>query len=522
MKDSMKKVLCLTMAVLTCGSMVACTPDDDLRTNPNADKFLNIAYFNGGVTADWLRELELEYEAAHPDVEVLINDELKDELLNNNLRDNIEYMSEDIIFAHEITYSDFVRKNLLLDITDIVKAPAAAGEDTVEQRMNENLRSYYNANDKYYAVPFYTSFYGAIYNVDLFEEEALYIAKDGGYTSGLAGQPEKSYGKDGEKGTYDDGLPVTFEEYKTWLAYVKGGAIMPYIWTSNIAYRTLYLESLQIGYEGVNDYSINVTFNGTTKAGKTITPANAYEIRGGKGAEFALSMAKEIISNGYYTREGMTGLKDQFSMRTAQDLFLDESIAMIIEGGWWEKEAGGVGDRRFAYMPVPQYDDNAEAGETFCCTSGDVAVAINANTKQADLAKDFLKFTLTEHAMSTFTKNMGITRPYDYDLEDGVYDQLSYFGKNFWDLVNNPNSKIYYQTKSNEFKATETTFFGEYEWAWGSVLDIGKGSTTYTDPFKVFYDNNTISVADYIKGMNDKYNATNYTAKYNEWLASQN
>ena len=173
-------------------------------------------------------------------------------------------------------------------------------------------------------------------------------------------------------------------------------------------------------------------------------------------------------------------------------------------------------------MPVPKYDDNAEEGETFCCTSGDVAVGINANTKQADLAKDFLKFTLTEHAMSTFTKNMGITRPYDYDLEDGVYEQLSYFGKNFWDMVNNPNSKIYYQTKSHEFKKTETTFFGEYEWAWGSVLDTGKGSTTYTDPFQVFYDNNSITVADYINGMKQKYNETNYTAKYNDWFAAQN
>ena len=450
MKNSMKKVLCLTMALLTCGSMVACTPDDDLRTNPNADKFLNIAYFNGGVTADWLRELELEYEAAHPDVEVLINDEYYDELLNANLKNDVEYMSEDIIFAHEIDYDHYVRKNLFLDITDVVKAPAATGEDTVEQRMNENLRSYYNANGSYYAVPFYTSFSGAIYNVDLFEEKSLYIAKDGGYTSGLAGQPEKAYGKDGEKGTYDDGLPATFAEYKTWLSYVQDGGVTPYIWCGDNSYRTLYLESLQIGYEGMNDYSINVTFNGTTKAGKTITPANAYEIRGGKGSEFALSMAKEITDNSYFYLQSMSSTSNQgFPHREAQDRFLEESIAMIIEGGWWENEAGGVGDRRFAYMPVPKYDDNAEAGETFCCTSGDVAVAINANTKQADLAKDFLKFTLTEHAMSTFTKNMGITRPYDYDLEDGVYDQLSYFGKNFWDLVNNPNSKIYYQTKSH-------------------------------------------------------------------------
>ena len=61
MKDSMKKVLCLTRAMVTCGgmmSMVACSQDDG-RTNPNADKTLNVAYFNGGVSVECLDELEL-------------------------------------------------------------------------------------------------------------------------------------------------------------------------------------------------------------------------------------------------------------------------------------------------------------------------------------------------------------------------------------------------------------------------------------------------------------------------------
>ena len=317
--------------------------------------------------------------------------------------------------------------------------------------------------------------------------------------------------------------------------------IIPYIWCTDDSYRTSYLDSLQIGYEGANDYAINVTFNGTTKDGKVITPANAYEIRDLKGRQFALEMAKEIITGGEGGTEGYYDMRsvsaagnDGFSNIDAQEAFLrsrpdGKPIAMILEGGWWENEARDTfksivgrtkneayahGNRRFAYMPVPKYDDNAESGETFYCTSGSVAVLINNSTKQADLAKDFLKFTLTEHAMSTFTKYIGLSRPYSYDLEEGVYEQLTPFGQNFWDLVNDENSKIYYPTKSHDFKSV-TTFFGTYEWNWGY------GNKKY-DPYLAFLNNPSFTVADYIKGMKERYNEENYTAEYNSWLSKQN
>ena len=538
MKNNMKKILCLTMALLTCGSVVGCNgllgDDDGGRTNPNADKTLNIAYFNGGVSVEWLKELEREYEALHPDVEVSINSELKDELKNQALMADIKNRNEDIFFTHTIDYQEYVNRDLLLDISDVVKAPAATGEATVEDRMNDNLRKLYNVNDHYYAVPFYSNFSGAIYDVDLFEEQSLYLAQGGGYTSGLAGAPAKSVGKDGTSGTYDDGLPATFAEYKTWLNYLsKTRGIIPYIWCTDDSYRVNYLDSLQIGYEGVNDYSINITFNGTTKDGKVITPENAYEIRDLKGRQFAIEMAKEIIDNKYYHPDSVNG---SITHTQAQNTFLRSRpdgapIAMILEGGWWENESRATfasiakktkneayahGNRRFAYMPVPKYDNNAESGESFYCTSGSVAVGINKSTKQADLAKDFLQFTLTEHAMSTFTKHIGLSRPYDYDLEDGVYEQLTPFGQNFWDLVNNENSKIYYQTKSHSFKSV-TTFFGTYEWTWGTKIN----GTTYVDPYLLFLNNKSVSVSDYLAGMKEKYNATNYTAEYNNWLSTQ-
>ena len=140
-----------------------------------------------------------------------------------------------------------------------------------------------------------------------------------------------------------------------------------------------------------------------------------------------------------------------------------------------------------------------------------------ANSTKKDLAKDFLKFTLTEHAMPTFTKHIGLSRPYSYDLEDGVYEQLTPFGQNFWDLVTNENSKIYYGTNAHPFKSV-TTFFGTYEWTWGATINGSK----YVDPYLLFLNNKSVTVADYIAGMKQRYNATNYTNEYTIWLNGQN
>ena len=64
MKNITKRALCMSMALLVCGSVTACGGNngegDGDRTNPNASQILNIAYFNGGVSVEWLKELEVE------------------------------------------------------------------------------------------------------------------------------------------------------------------------------------------------------------------------------------------------------------------------------------------------------------------------------------------------------------------------------------------------------------------------------------------------------------------------------
>ena len=169
-KQNVKSIIGISAAAIVMLGAGACSGggsnDGGGRSNPSASQILNVAYFNGGVSVEWLKELEKEYETQNPDVEILINSELKDEIKNQKLLADIKNRNEDVFFTHEISYGEFVQRGLLEEITDIVKSPAATGEKTVEERMNENLRSVYDRDGHYYAVPFYTNFSGAIYDVD--------------------------------------------------------------------------------------------------------------------------------------------------------------------------------------------------------------------------------------------------------------------------------------------------------------------------------------------------------------------
>ena len=217
----------------------------------------------------------------------------------------------------------------------------------------------------------------------------------------------------------------------------------------------------------------------------------------------------------------------------AQERFLRSSadnkpIAMILEGGWWEKEALDVfesmsrgnpdspyayGNRRFAYMPVPLYDDDATKTPTYYSSSGTTTAIINSNGQNIDLAKDFLKFTLSEHAMSVFTQYTGIVRPYEYELEEGAYESLSPFAQSFWDLYNEEDVQIAYAgTESCDFKRASSTYFAS--WFFGTRV----GGTNYSDPYIAFMNHPNMTAQQYFEGCKTRF--SDYDSQYNQWQSS--
>ena len=127
---------------------------------------------------------------------------------------------------------------------------------------------------RYYAVPHYASYYGVIYNVDLFDSEGYYFAdnQDNYLESGdledkfiTRMNSKKAAGPDGEYGTSDDGLPVTYEQFFELCRYIVKTGGLPLNWTGS-NYRD-YLNSLMfsfvVDYEGKESMMKNYTFTGT-------------------------------------------------------------------------------------------------------------------------------------------------------------------------------------------------------------------------------------------------------------------
>lgn len=531
----MKKMrwLCLLLA----GMMIfatACTPKEE--DDPNKS-YVNIAYFNGGVVVDWLNVLKQEYEETHPDVEIIINSQYKDELKNQRLYETIEYDDmNDIFFTHTIDWENFAATGKIVELTDMMNEPAAEGEPTIKEKMKDNFVDMYtDENGKMFAIPFYENYSGAIYDVDLFEQKGLYLKDGGGYTSWdpttKTVMGTKSKGKDGIAGTYDDGLPATFDEFKSWLSYMKREkSVTPFIWNEDDSYRMNFYRSLHAGYEGLNNYALNSTFNGTDSVLGEINQDNATKLLDQKGKEYALQVVKLIMEEKYYANESMTGI---LTHTDAQEQFLrsmpdGKPIAMILEGGWWEKEASddfqaiasekgeefALGNRRFAYLPIPKYDDKHADGELFVTAGSTTTAIVNPKTEDLEVVKDFLKFTLSDHGLSTFTKYTGLARPFDYELESGVYESLTPFAQSAWNIFKDPSTKTTGSiVANNPFRSANLDYFLYFT----SYTSITSDARVY-DPFVAFYHEKNLTVEDYLAGSKKFYK--DYTERLNNYKAA--
>ena len=87
-----------------------------------------------------------------------------------------------------------------------------------------------NGQTRYYAYPHYFTSFGITYNVELFDKKGYYFAE--GYnpngsledmfigSEGVEYGYEKTAGPDCESGTYDDGLPTTYDEFFLLCDYI--------------------------------------------------------------------------------------------------------------------------------------------------------------------------------------------------------------------------------------------------------------------------------------------------------------
>ena len=470
--------------------------DEDIEENKTQ---IYISHYNGGVGNAWYKPLKERFEKAYENYE--LNGKKGVQLLISNHKtagsqeiNSIAASNMDVFFSDDFDYYAGVNKNIFLEVTDAITGNNSDGK-TIESKLSPEQKKYFNYKGKYYAVPHYAYYGGLNYNVDLFENESLYFAKNkangnDGFITGL--DDAKSDGPDGKPGTYDDGLPATYDEFFKLCDRMVSSDIIPFTWSGEYgkAYFRSLLARLMATYEGKAQTMINFTYDGTAthlineikddgtvvfENPTTITLANGSDIYSTAGRYYALKFGERIFSKqDYYDYSNVRKSTDSHTdaqMRyvlSYYDKMANKPIAFLIDGSYWENEAYDVGtftylysrkqisraDTRFAYMPMPRVDESQIGVEKeVMIENGSSLVFINANVakrcpEKIDLLKEFLKFVNTDESLVEFVINTNSFKALNYDLTTEQESKLSFYTKTV--LEARRNSDVVFPNDNNE------------------------------------------------------------------------
>ena len=460
-----------------------------------------VATLDKGIGTEWLVNAAREFEELYKDstefedgktgvkVSIKGSDSLDGEYLQiNNLND-------DIYFTEGIAYRELINKGKVLDITSTVNEKLTAyGENkSIMDKIEDSLTDYLTVNGKIYGVPFYDSFYGLVYDMDLWNERQLYISKTGQFVSKSG---DLSLGTDHVAGTLDDGLPATYEEFGKLITKMKNKNITPYICSNNgIEYTANYLYNIFADYEGLDNMRMNITLSGTANdlinlnddgtysylPDTPITEDNGYMLQKQEGRYKTLKLFNDtLISSQENYICASTHIVAQHDFIFNKEV-ADKPIGMIVEGSWWENEArytlATYQDQykkrtNYAIMPIP-FENETKAAEknykhTYLSLSHSFGL-VSSSTQNRKLALEFMKFLHTDKMLSKFTRDTSITRPLNYEITAEDQANLSTYAKSLIDLKKNSN--VFYPYSSNQLQVDNNLVFNAFNWTWNTMVD---------------------------------------------------
>jgi ABC-type glycerol-3-phosphate transport system substrate-binding protein len=327
----LKKIFALvTFLLIGLSSIAGCTLTQRGDVYDPSKTQLIVGNYFGGFGEEWLLQAKALYESRNPDIEVIIRSD-KGDYEENTLITSMPTNEEDIYFLSSLSYHIFQSQGYLADITDVVTKKVTDTTISQEQKeisildkMDEQIRDYYKINNKYYGIPFTKSIFAPVYDVDLFEEKLLYF-KDGANGSLITSlSDKKTNGLDGVYGTYDDGLPTTYIEFKRLMNVMVQKGITPFAFSGmNQYYRMRLLASFWADYEGKDNFNLNNTFAGEylfegDSAPTQINVSNAYLLQKQEGKRYALQFGRDLINSSWYTTNSFD--TSQSHIEAQQDL----------------------------------------------------------------------------------------------------------------------------------------------------------------------------------------------------------
>ena len=553
-------------ALLVAGSFAGCVtyaPEEKSTVS-----YLYVDTYSGGLGEQFLKELEKEFEAryaqehfAEGKTGVDIVTGYTPDTLGATLNTKIKTSTHDIFISEGMYYADFMADNSLYDLTEIVKADNGAIENKLYDDQKTALTAF---NDKYYALPTFAGFTGLTFDANLFEENKLFFAETGGNkpstTSSYTGKAytgrgfieakadQKSVGPDGQRGTVDDGLPSSYEEFFYLLDYmVDEKSITPLVFTGASIHYTNYLfQALLSANSTKTELLSHFTFDSGEETMKivesftdgvpnikevAIDTTNGYEVK----QQYNVYQALKFLEKLYTTKNSNGGMKYFYgdlaalSNTTAQmmyeESYLDASIqdiAMIIEGNYWYNEAmpelqesaqrlpDTATNREFSFMPLPAKEEgtvNENEGRAPALSDAldyylVVNNRINGNAEKEKLTKEFLQFFYSDWGLQKITETNGVPMALKYEMDSGVLANMDNYPQSVWQVYKQAKDADYYVTpmSDNPIYLNNTRWFAFKSLSYFSQSTVN--GITRATPWEGFTANsNTATAQSYFEGM---------------------
>ena len=371
-------------------------------------------------------------------------------------------------------------------------------------------------------------------------------------------------GKDGKYGTYDDGQAITQAEFNDTLTKILNDGNFAYLYATSIiidAYQRPFLEAIFAQTMGYDNYKTLMAFDGELKGADGVTQATLTEATG--KIAYDTDIVKQSYKNAVeFYRNNMMGLAGEINgtAYTPQQIistysygnqslrhtdaqgkfvmsFADESnnpSAFLMEGSWWEYEAKtyldlakkdenyGENGRDYRFYLFPRQEGQVDDRSVIACQDDGAGVLFNNTPKKVKDAgledefilecKKFMAFTLSNENLAMFTKNSGVSRPFDYEMSESDLANLSYFQRNNWELSHDTENVV---VLADDYVKRMSKVRLYSEWNDYKTDEFTRGGLTvdYLFPFQAFTGENPVSAADYVKYVLQEIQNT-YDAKY--------
>ncbi len=560
-KKLVAQALSLAIIAGTVGGAVGCGPTvlnevDETMTQ------IYISAYDAGYGREWLDTFAVEFQELHKEtsfeenkmgVQVFVDwNQNNASTLIGSLGSN----PNDLFFNHA-NYYELVNSGKALNISSWLKEDLSEYGDTagttIESKIDDYYKNYLTSVNghagEYYAFPAYETYNGFTYDADVFEAYSLYFKEGGGWTGDLS---EAAAGPDGKTGTYDDGLPTTYDEFFELCDQALLSSVIPVTGAEGaVKYGYMIPQALWVNEEGKDSMQLNFSFDGTAKtlvnvnADGTVTPLgdtvitddNAYMLMKQQGIYSALQFVNRLVNGSatygsYLSGNTFINAQDHLS---AQEEYVysnveevgNTPIAMLFEGSYWTMEADAAfntaantydakyarENRNFKWMPLPfasaegknlagEKKNTAVAGEL----NGFVNANLAGNPGRLKAVKEFVKFMNSDEKILDFVNicsyNRALKTP-DISEDSAEYKALTPFAQSMFNVRKNWDIVYAFSNNTTWIKNSGMiTAFNLKGW-------VFNGGTTHTNPLTWCNNNKSVPVKAYFDKM--------YETKQNDW-----